>query len=550
MKTIGAIARILKAEGVEWLSCFPSTPMIEAAAKAGIRPIVCRQERVGVHIADGISRVTNGSRLGVFAMQWGPGIENSFAGVATAFSDSVPILLLPLGHNLDRQGVRPLFRSEISYAAITKRVEVVKSGQQVGAVMRRSLAALRQGRPGPVMVEIPADVAAQEAGDFSADASPVKRVRSQGDPGDIEAAAKALCSARRPIIHAGQGVLYAEASEELQELAELLAIPVMTTLLGKSAFSESHPLSVGTGAVTMPKALHHFLTTADLVFGVGCSFTRHALAVDLPKGKKIIHATNDPIDVHKDYEVDYAIVGDAKLVLRQLIEACKAILGSRGRARDTVAAEIALIKEEWLGHWMPKLTSDEKPISLFRVIWDMMQAISPEDAIVTHDAGNARDQTVTFYQSAGPRSFMGWGRSHSLGTSLGLIMGAKLAKPDKVCINIMGDAAFGMVGMDFETAVRNQVPIITVVLNNGGMSSEAKGAAEEQYQVSNLGSDYAMLAEAMGGHGERIEEPAEIVDAFKRARRVTEEEGLPVLLEFTTARERAGSRPGNDFKPA
>jgi len=550
MKTIDAIANVLKAEGVEYLSCFPSTPMIEAAAQAGIRPIVCRQERAGVHIADGISRVTNGSQLGVFAMQWGPGTENSFAGIATAFSDSVPILLLPLGHQLDRQGIRPLFRSEISYASITKRVEVVKSPQQVGAVMRRSLAALRQGRPGPVMIEIPADVALQEVHDSCADASPVKRIRSQGDPRDIEAAAKALCSAHRPIIHAGQGVLYAQASEELRELAEFLAIPVMTTLLGKSAFPESHPLSLGSGALTMPRALHHFLTTADLVFGIGCSFTRHALAIDLPDGKKIIHATSDPVDVHKDYAIDLPIVGDSKLVLRQLMEACRDILGDQGRSRDAVEAEIASIKEEWLGHWMPKLTSDQKPISLFRVIWDMMRAINPEDAIVTHDAGNARDQTITFYRCAGPRSFIGWGRSHSLGTSLGLIIGAKLAKPDKACINIMGDAAFGMVGMDFETAVRNRIPIITVVLNNGGMSTEARGVADEQYHVSNLGSDYAMLAQAMGGHGERIEDPAEISDAFKRARRVTEGQGIPVLLEFMTARERAGSRPANDFKPA
>lgn len=538
MKTIDAIAKMLRTEGVEYLSCFPSTSMIEAAAKAGIRPIVCRQERVGVHIADGFSRVTNGARLGVFAMQWGPGTENSFAGVATAFSDSVPILLLPLGHNLDRQGVWPLFRSEINYASITKRVEVVKSPQQIGGVMRRSLAALRQGRPGPVMIEIPADVAMQDVNDSIANICSVKRVKSQGDPRDIEAAAKALCNARCPIIHAGQGVLYAEATEELKELSEFLATPVMTTLLGKSAFPESHPLSLGANAITMPNALHHFLKTADLVFGIGCSFTRHAMAIELPEGKKIIHATNDPIDVQKDYLVDIPIVGDAKLILRQLMEACKNILGNQGRLQDEVAAEIAAIKEEWLGHWMPKFTSDETPVSPFRVIWNLMQTINPEEAIVTHDAGNAREWMVNLYRSAGPRSFIGWGRSHSLGTSLGLIIGAKLAKPEKVCITIMGDAAFGMVGLDFETAVRNQIPVIVVVLNNGGMSGEARGTAEEQYHISNLGSNYAMLAQAMGGHGERIEEPSDIINAFRRARRVTEEKGLPVLLEFITTRER------------
>jgi acetolactate synthase-1/2/3 large subunit len=549
VKTIDAIAKMLKAEGVEYLSCFPTTSMIEAAAQVGIQPIVCRQERVGVHIADGFSRVTNGSQPGVFAMQWGPGTENSFAGVATAFSDSVPILLLPLGHQLDRHGVSPMFRSDMNYMGITKHVEVVTSPQRVRATMRRSLAALRQGRPGPVMVEIPADVALQETEDSDTNPLSVKPVRAQGDTRDIEAAATALSTAQRPVIHAGQGILYAEATEQLIELAELLAVPVMTTLLGKSAFPEGHPLSLQCGASAMSKAAYHFTQATDLVCGIGCSFTNHAMAMNVPEGKQIIHATNDPSDVQKDYDVDYPIVGDAKLVLGQLIAVCKDILGNRARAQDAVASEIASIKEGWLADWMPKLTSDETPISPFRVIWDLMRAIPPHDAIVTHDSGSIRSQMLNFYQSEGPRSFIGWGRSHALGTGLGLIIGAKLARPEKVCTYVCGDTAFGMVGLDFETAVRHQIPIITVVLNNGGMAGEARGVAESEYQISNLGSDYADLARAMGGHGERIEQPSEIVPAFQRARRVTEEQGLPVLLEFITTRKQATSSPGNDFKP-
>lgn len=550
MKTLDAIANMLKAEGVKYLSCFPTTSMIEAAAQAGIQPIVCRQERVGVHIADGFSRVTNGSELGVFAMQWGPGTENSFAGVATAFSDSVPILLLPLGHQLDRHGVSPLFRSDMNYLGITKHVEVVTSPQKVRTTMRRSLAALRQGRPGPVMVEIPADVALQETGDSATNPLPVKPLKSQGDMRDIEAAATALSTAKRPVIHAGQGILYAEATDELIELAELLAVPVMTTLLGKSAFPEGHPLSLQCGASTMSKAAYHFTQATDLVFGIGCSFTNHAMAMNVPEDKPIIHATNDPSDVQKDYDVDYPIVGDAKLVLRQLIEACKDILGNRARSQDAVASEIASIRNGWLSDWMPRLTSDETPISPLRVIWALMEAIPPHGAIVTHDSGSIRSQMLNFYQAEGPRSFIGWGRSHALGTGLGLIIGAKLARPEKVCTYVCGDTAFGMVGLDFETAVRHQIPIITVVLNNGGMAGEARGVAESEYQISQLGSDYADLARAMGGYGERIEQPSEIVPAFQRARRVTEAQGLPVLLEFITTRKYATSSPGNDFKPA
>ena len=297
--------------------------------------------------------------------------------------------------------------------------------------MRRSLAALRQGRPGPVMVEIPADVAMQDVSDFNGDTSHVKPVKSQGDPRDIEAAAKALCSAQRPVILAGQGVLYAEATEELRELSEFLAAPVLTTLMGKSAFPESHPLALGCGTGSMPKVLHHFLHAADLICGIGCSFTDHVMAMRLPEGRTIIHTTNDPADVQKDLDVDYPIVGDAKLVLQQLLEACKDITGNQARSTDEVAAKIASINGEWLNDWMPKLTSDEIPITPFRVIWDLMQAIPPEDAIVTHDAGSPRERMISFYRSAGPRSFIGWGRSHALGTGLGLIIGAKLAKPEK-----------------------------------------------------------------------------------------------------------------------
>ena len=163
---------------------------------------------------------------------------------------------------------------------------------------------------------------------------------------------------------------------------------------------------------------------------------------------------------------------------------------------------------------MPKLTSDEIPITPFRVIWDLMRAIPPEDAIVTHDAGSPRERMISFYRSAGPRSFIGWGRSHALGTGLGLIIGAKLAKPEKVCTYVTGDTAFGMVGLDFETAVRERIPIIITLFNNGGMAGEARGVAEAEYQISNLGSDYADLARAMGGHGNGLKTPQK---SFRRS---------------------------------
>ena len=539
MNTIEAISEILKREGVEYLSCFPTTPVIEAAAAAGIRPIVCRQERVGVGIADGFSRVSDGEVPGVFAMQYGPGAENAYPGVATAYSDSTPILLLPLGEPRERQGISPHFNSVTNYAGVTKYVEQINSPSRTTQIMRRAFASLHQGRVGPVMVEIPSDIALEEV-DESAFfwSGRVRPLASQGSPSDVEAAARALCGARYPVIHAGQGVLYAKAYDELIELAELLQVPVMTTLLGKSAFPETHPLALGSGSGVMSGPVYHFVRRSDVIFGIGCSFTKHGMSMNIPPGKSIIHATNDPRDINKDYDVDLGIVGDARLVLRQMIDACRDIVGETRKNDASTAIEIRSERDAWLNDWVHKLNDSGRPINPYRIIKDFMQTIPPSEAIITHDSGSPRDQIMPFYRTEGPRSYLGWGKSHGLGTGLGLVMGAKLAKPEKVCVNFMGDAAFGMTGLDFETAARCGIPIITVVLNNSTMAVETNAMATSHalYGTRDLGGNYADMGRAMGGYAERIEDPSDVSAAFQRARQQTEE-GRAVLLEFITAAE-------------
>lgn len=542
MRIIDAIADILKREGVEFLSTYPTTPLIDAAAALGIRPILCRQERVGVGIADGFTRTTNGKRIGVFAMQYGPGAENAFPGVATAYSDSVPILLLPLGHQRDRAQVFPLFSSARTYDSVVKSVETLNLTQEVSEVMRRAFNLLKMGRPGPVMVEIPADVALEEIDPAALQYKAVKSTRAAGDAQDIAAAAHVLLEAHQPVIHAGQGVLYAEACDELLELAELLQMPVMTTLEGKSAFPEDHPLSLGTGGGgVMTGPVYHFLGAADVLFGIGCSFTRHGMASNIPPGKTFIHATNDERDLNKNYATDYPVLGDAKAILRQFIEAVKDAGIEIPRQNDTKAA-IQQTREAWLKEWMPKLTSDEVPMTPYRVIWEFMRTIPPHEAIVTHDSGSPRNQLVPFYQATAPRSYMGWGKSHALGTGLGLIMGAKLAAPDKFCVNFMGDAAFGMTGLDFETAVRCGIPILTIVLNNSAMAIErhALTVSHERYRTRDIGGNYADMGRAMGGYAERIDKPQDIAAALQRARKATQE-GKAALLEFITSEEIAFS---------
>jgi acetolactate synthase-1/2/3 large subunit len=334
-------------------------------------------------------------------------------------------------------------------------------------------------------------------------------------------------------------VLYAEACDELLALAELLDTPVMTTTDGKSAFPEDHPLALGSGSGVMSRPVMHFLGRADVIFAIGTSLTKHGMATTLPPGKAIIHATNDERDLNKNYRTEYPILGDARLVLRQFIEAVQDLRGGKAGARDgAVAGEITQVRDEWLKEWMPKLASDEVPLNPYRIMWDFITTVDAREAIVTHDSGSPRDQLVPFYRATAPRSYMGWGKSHALGTGLGLNIGAKLAAPDKFCVNFMGDAAFGMTGLDFETAVRCGVPITTVVLNNSSMAIErhALSISHERYRVRDIGGNYADLGRAMGGYAERVEKPDDIIPAIQRARRMNEE-GRAVLLEFITCEE-------------
>lgn len=543
MKVMDAITEILKREGISTMFCFPTTPIIESAAAAGIRPVICRQERVGVHMADGCARVMNGKPPGVFAMQYGPGAENAFAGIASAYSDSTPVLLLPLGHPRDTAQMWPLFNSTRTYASITKSVEPVALPEHIVPAMRRAFNALKNGRAGPVMLEIPVDLMTAE---FSGqiDYTPVRRTRSAADSRDIEDAAKALIDARCPMIIAGQGVLYAQASDELVALAELLDVPVMTTTDGKSGFPEDHALALGSGGIVYTGHGRHFLHESDVILAIGTSLTRHNITTPvIPAGKRIIHATNDARDLYKANDTAVPILGDAKLVLAQLAEAARDRLGGKAPLPASGArTSIAKLRNEWLGRWEAKLRSTERPICPYFVMSEFMRVIPSEDAIVTHDSGSPRDQLLPFYVAKKPRGYMGWGKSHQLGTGLGLAIGAKVGAPDKFCVNFMGDAAFGMTGLDFETAARSGIPITTVVLNNSTMAIETHAMAysHEKYRTRDLGGSYANIAKDLGGWSERVDNPAEVGNAILRARRENEN-GRAALLEFITSAETAFS---------
>ena len=539
MDGVTAIANILRLEGVEFIGCVPYQPLLEAAAIAGIRPIVFRQEGTGIHMVDGYSRVTNGKRMGVFMMQNGPGAENGFGGVAQAYSESVPILLLPAGMAREKRGVHPNFYPTRSYETITKWSEEMNTVERIPDLMRRAFTKLRSGRLGPVLLEIPADIAAAELPEELFNYEPPRVVLQQANPADVNRAAKAILAAANPIIHAGQGVLYAEATAELVELAEFLQAPVMTTLSGKSGFPENHPLALGAGGPSTTGMVNKYLKGSDLILGVGCSFTKTNFAQAIPDGKTLVHLTNDEDAIGREFKTDLAMLGDAKLVLRQLLDELMSQAGSGRSTNQALVDDFKLVKEQWLAQWMPKLTSNEVPMNPYRVVWDLMNTVDLDNTIITHESGSAREYLVPFWEARAPRSFVGWGKSTQLGYSLGLAMGAKMAEPDKLCINVMGDLAFSTVGLDVETAVRSKIPTMTIIINNAYMSiydNSRFPVAMEKYNIKGLSGEFVEVARAMGAYTEQITAPDDIVGAIKRG--VTETEaGNTVVLEFITRDE-------------
>jgi len=534
MRGTEAVAQILKAEGVEYLFSYPNHPLIDAAAQLGIRPLIARGEKTLINMADGYTRAINGTRPTVVVVQAGPGIENAFGALAQAFADSVPLLIIPGGPDQHGLGEPPEFDPLPPYKHITKWAGRLNFTDRIPELMRRAFGQLRNGKPGPVLLELPRDVGAGELDASVADYTPARAYRSAGDPADVAAAAKLLLDARRPVLHVGHGVLWAQAWDELRQLAELVQAPVMTTMAAKSAFPETHPLSVGAGGHTITRTAAHFLVRSDLVFGIGCSFARGGFSAPIPAGKTMVQVTSDGRDIDKNYPIDQAVIGDARLVLRQLIEEITRRL-PQARRGDDVQAEIRQLKEATHREWQPRLEATETPINPYRVIWALNNTLDRERAIITHDSGNPRDQTLTTFEATVPRSYLGWGKSTQLGTGLGMALGAKLAHPDKMVVNIMGDLAFGTVGMEVETAVRERLPIMTVILNNSVMGGYGHHmpTASERFNSNKLSGSYAQVAQALGAHAERVERPDDVVAAIQRGMAATRD-GRPAVLEMIT----------------
>ncbi len=546
MNVAEAICQALVAEGVRLSAGITgaSVGLIGDALISQPRMEMCytRQERVAVDICDGYARAS-GVPAVVFT-DAGPAAANTMAGIVNSYYDSTPVLFLAGANKRfesQRRYTKELPTSDV-FRSVTKWVSRIEDPSQVSPVIRRAFVQLRTGRPGPVVLEIPVDVSSMPANDFHYEPiSKRPRIRSAGDPVSIEGAVRLLGAAERPYVYAGAGVLMSEASSELVELADLLTLPVASTINGKSAFPEDHALSLGIGGFSLAayNTLHALRCAqeADVVMTVGCGFKQHTTQAAMPDGTQHIQVDVDPSELHKERLADIGILGDAKLVLRQMTEAARALLApERLRPREKELLRIARLRSEWEAMCEPLLTSNERPVNPFRVTRELSRLVDPAKTILLHDAGSVRGSTCQHYPATTPRGFIGFGVASSLGWSLGAAIGAKVACPDKLVVTIMGDEAVGETGLDLETAARTETPILVIVKNNRSARAGKGGPSPKLSALrAKPVTNFCGLAESLGVKASFVDDPERLSTTIGQA--ITHvKNGKPALVEVVTKR--------------
>lgn len=370
----GGIARILKQEGIGWVSTFPVCRVNNAFGREGIPFVMMRDDRYAVALADAYSRITAGSKIGVCTFQGGvnaAGLQVAYAGLAQAYEDGSPVLCItdgvPIGASENSQ-----FDFTASLKIVSKWYGYLDKPERVPEFMRRAFTMLRTGRPGPVVLAIPdANAEYEETADPYV---PVKGWKSSPDPDDVKAAVELMLNAQQPLIYAGEGVIYAGASEELKSFAELANAPVITTLKAKGAFAENHPLFVGVRG----GQVDHYLNKSDLVLAIGSSLSpgRFSHAIPDAVNKTIIHCTVDELHVNKIYPTAQALIGDARFTLQALEAELSARTSGQGRPAGNVAEEVKSERDAALAQYREAMASNEKPINPYRVYAGLMEVLS------------------------------------------------------------------------------------------------------------------------------------------------------------------------------
>ena len=529
------IARILKQEGVEWVSTFPVCRVNNALGREGVPMVMMRDDRYAVAVADAYSRITAGNRIGVCTFQGGvnaAGMQYAYAGMAQAFEDGSPVLCITDGVPIGSSG-NSQFDVASSMKTVSKWFGYVDQPDRVPEFMRRAFTMLRSGRPGPVILAIP-----NPTGTYDETADPyypVKGWKAAPDPTDVSLAVDLLLKAENPLVYAGEGVIYAGAAQELLAFAEAANTPVVTTLKAKGAFPENHPLFVGVRG----DQVTNYLNKSDLILAVGSSLSPGRFSHALPNaaGKTIIHCNVDELHVNKVYSTAQAVIGDAKFTLQALANEVSNRGGGPRRPTEDVALEVKGERDAAMAQYREAMASNDQPINPYRVYAGLMEALDPQNSFVTHESGNTRDQLSTVYDTLVPRGFLGWGNVSTLGFSWAAAIAAKLADPDRPSVAVTGEAGLGYMMGNLEVALRQKLGVTVVHVSNGGFAGYGPGfwgPGHDPFTHSVLGYDDVDMSKVIGElgfHTERVREPDEVVPALRRALAANESQ-QPAYIEF------------------
>lgn len=541
MQSAEAIVKILEDEGVEVIFGIPGAailPLYSALGRSGkIKHYLARHEEGASHAADGYARSTG--KVGICVGTSGPAGTNMVTGLYAAQVDSIPIIAITgqaVTSQLGKEAFQAVDISEI-VKTVTKKSYCVKESEQLPSIMREAFYTARVGRPGPVLIDLPLDVQKGEIEYDPTTDSVINIGETLPDKQNIEKALAMILEANNPLMLLGGGVVSSNSCREFIELAEYLAIPVITTLMGKGGIPADHPLyagQVGTSCNT-PFGNKIFLAS-DLILGIGCRFTdRHTGALDVyRKDRKFIHIDIEPTQIGRIFPPDLGIVADAKLALQALLETARDMIPSRIPTR-----QVSEIPEMRL-NCQRQLDFNQIPIKPQRVFKEINDFFD-EDTIFTTCIGLNQIWSSQFQRVFKPRHYLIPGGAGPLGWDLPAAIGAKVARPENIVVNVVGDYGFGFCGEELAMAVMYNLPIIVIIINNGYLGlirQQEKYLYDMNYEVETWYQDglidFVKLAEAYGAYGERVEAHENIKPALKRAVACNKPAIIDIIVERET----------------
>jgi acetolactate synthase-1/2/3 large subunit len=543
MKKTGAqiIVECLKKEGVEVLFNYPGgvvLPLFDELQNASFRQVLVRHEQAAVHAADGYARSTG--KVGVALVTSGPGATNTVTGIATAYMDSIPIVVLT-----GQVGTLLIGNDAFQEADIigitrpcTKHNYLVKDVKDLSRVIKEAFYVARNGRPGPVLVDLPKDVLVDSTEFKYPDKVFIRGYKPtyEGHPGQIERAMKLVLKSKKPVLYVGGGIISSSASKELTLFAERLGIPVTMTLMGLGGFPGNHPLSLGMLGMHGTYRANMAVTETDLLIAIGARFDDRVTGKTeaFVQNAKIIHIDIDPTSISKNVRVDLPIVGDCKRVLTKMLSLLEEEdIHSFKEGLDKWHHQI----ETW--NSFHSMRYEQGSIIKPQYVIEKICELTKGDAIITTEVGQNQMWTAQYYQFIKPRTLLTSGGLGTMGYGFPAALGAQVAFPNKLVIDIAGDGSFQMNSQELATVVQYQLPVKVAILNNGyfGMIRQWQeffyGKRYASSSLEGVSPDFMKLAEAYGAIGLRATKPEEVVPILKKAFSISK----PVIIDFVVDRE-------------